>query len=487
MTKISCDEISEVVAKLCIEANYYLREDIFRSWKKALENETNPFAKEILVRMFKNAALAWEKEMPICQDTGVMVFWVEKGANVQVTGGSVIDAINKGVESGGKIGYLRKSVTPDPMKRSNGGSYGPAIIHYEEVPGNKLKISVMPVGCGADYCSRVHMLPPCNIENSIKELVLRSVKEFGSKPCPPSIIGIGIGGDLEQAAYLARKALFRSVNNPNDNSKFSILEKEILGNINRLGIGPQGLGGSTTCLAVNIEAASCHRANLPVAIAFNCHIGRLKEFTFGEDKGVSDQQDERLLGSIKETTANAKEPNDYISIKAPLTNETIERLEAGHKVLINGFVYTARDEAHKKLQTLIEQGKPLPFDLEGQILYYMGPTPKKPGQIMGSAGPTTSSRMDAHTPLLLSKGLKGMIGKGCRNKGVVDAIKKYKAVYFATFGGLGVSLSQHITESKTIAYGELGTEAIRRLKLEDFPAIVACDSRGNDLYSRVKK
>ncbi|MBC8484814.1 MAG: fumarate hydratase [Bacteroidetes bacterium] len=481
--KFSATYIAEVVSNLCIESNYCIREDIFDSWKKALEREDeNTLAKETIGLMIKNAALAWHENLPICQDTGLMVFFVEKGTDVLIEGDSLTDAINKGVELGGKKGCLRKSITLDPLKRDNEGSYGPAVIHYHEVPGDKLKIIAIPVGCGAEQYSCVRVLPPCNIEENIKKLVVQQVKNAGSRCCPPTIVGVGIGGNLEHAAYLARKALCRSTSI--SNKEFLPLENEILEEINKTNIGPQGFGGKTTSLSVNIEAISCHRANLPIAIAFNCHLGRLKEIILGDEgKNVPSWHSDTLKSKIMKFASEITLSNSSIHITTPLTKETIDELKVGDKVLISGTLYTARDAAHKKLQQLIQDNKPLPFELRNQVIYYVGPTPAKPGSVIGSAGPTTSARMDTFTPLLLSHGLKGMIGKGSRDFTVLEAIKRNKCIYFAAIGGLGALLSKCIIKSDIIAYDELGTEAIRKLEVKDFPAVVACDSKGNSLYS----
>jgi|SRR3989344_7374323 len=478
--KIHSEEITKVVSELCIEANYYIEEEIFKAWQKAIKKEKSPLAKEFFRIMIKNASIAWEEKIPICQDTGQMVFFVEIGKNVEIIGDTIKNAINRGVEIGCKKGYLRKSVVLDPLKRNNCGSYGPAIIHYEIVPGSKLKISLIPVGCGVDQCSCVDMLYPCNIEKSIKNFVVSKVKEAGSKNCPPTTVGVGLGGDLEEAAYLARKALYRSMNQ--HSKKFGRLEEEITEEVNKLNLGPMGFGGKTTVFGVNIEASSCHRANLPIAIAFNCHIGRHKEFTFGQNNGQLLQKQEKLRQQLKKVAEKIKILKDFKRITVPMTKEVIDKLKAGDKVLISGIVYTARDAAHKNLVDLIKRNRSLPFDFKNQVIYYTGPTPAKPGQIIGSAGPTTSARMDIYTPFLLAKGLKGMIGKGCRNKEASEAIRKYGAIYFSTFGGTGAFLSKFIIKSEIIAFKELGTEAIRRLELKDFPAIVMCDSQGKALY-----
>jgi fumarate hydratase class I len=481
MLKVYSNEIIRVVAELCKNVSYYIREDIFNAWQIARENEESSLAKQIFDLMIKNAFIAWEESMPICQDTGQMVFFVEKGHEVEIIGDSIEEAINKGVEIGGKEGYLRKCIARDILNRNNDGSYAPAIINYIPVHGDKLKISLIPAGCGCEQVSCVEMLTPYDMERSIKDFVIRKVKEAGSKPCPPTIIGIGIGGNLEESARLARKALLPKTNQ--HNKQFEFLEKELIRQINNLGIGPQGLGGNTTVLDVRIESSSCHRANLPIAILFNCYLGRCKEFTFRDGEKAL-KEDNKLRQQIKAIAEKIKISNEkFIKISTPLTKETINSLKIGDRVLINGTVYAARDAAHKRMFQLVQQNKPLPFDIRNQIIYYTGPTPPRPGQIIGSAGPTTSLRMDPYTPSLLSAGLKGMIGKGYRSPEVIKAIKENKAIYFSAIGGLGALLSKSIIKSEIVAYEELGTEAIRKLKLKDFPAIVSIDSEGRNLYS----
>ena len=492
MLEISSKEITKIVANLFIEANCHLQEEVFRAWMKALKEEDDPQAKEIISVMIKNAYLAWEEGMPLCQDTGQAVVFVCQGEEVRITGKPIDEAINEGIEKGGREGYLRKSVTRDPLWREHEGSFGPAVIHRKIIPGETLRIDLLPVGCGCEQMGGVEMFPPGDEEKTIREFVLDRVKKAGSKPCPPNIIGLGIGGDLEQSAYLARMALLRPINtcprlrSGKRNKELGHLERTLLEEINELNIGPQGLGGKTTVLAVNIEASSCHRANLPVAIAFNCHLGRGKSFVWGEDREKlvldSDRGEGNFKKELKETAEKVATFKDAVTVKLPLSEEVLSTLKAGDRVFLNGVVYTARDAAHKRLVKLIRESKDLPFELEGAVIYYVGPTPPKPGQIIGSAGPTTSARMDTYTPLLLSCGLRGMIGKGDRSPEVIKAIKKYKAVYFITFGGAGAFLSRQITKSEVVAFDDLGTEAIRRLELKDFPAIVGCDAEGRSVY-----
>ena len=483
MVEIPSNEITDIVANLFIEANCRIQEEVFDAWLKAFkEEEENSQAREVIQAMIKNAWIAWDEHMPICQDTGQAVVLIEQGVDVRITGKPLLDAINEGIEKGGAEGYLRKSVIQDPLQRDHAGSYGPAVIHHVMAPGETLKITVYPAGCGCEQMNCAAMFPPCDEEKTIVQFVLQKVKEAGSRSCPPNIIGLGIGGDLEASAYLARMALLRPVNQRNPG--YEALEKRLLREINQLNIGPQGLGGKTTVLAVNIEAASCHRANLPVAVAFNCHVGRCKTWTFGEEQ--KKEKEGHFVKRLKETAGDPDMFRGYKKVQLPLSEKALSDLKVGDKVLLSGFVYTARDAAHRRLIKLLEENKPLPFDLTGQVIYYVGPTPPRPGQVIGSAGPTTSYRMDPYTPILLKHGLKGMIGKGYRSPAVIDSLKRYKAIYFITFAGSGALLSKHIVKCEMIAFEDLGTEAVRRLELKDFPAIVACDSKGRDIYKSAK-
>ncbi|MBN2372709.1 fumarate hydratase [bacterium] len=480
--KIDSGTVVDIVADLFVKANCRIQEEVFDAWMEALRLEDgNERAREIIHAMIKNAWIAWEEDMPICQDTGQAVVLVEQGEDIKITSGSLFAAINEGIERGGEQGHLRKSVVKDPLERDNEGSYGPAVIHHKVVPGKGLKITMYPAGCGCEQMNCAAMFPPCDEERTIRGFVLERVRHAGSKPCPPNIIGIGIGGDLEQSGYLARMALLRPINKRN--KRYEGLESSILEDINALKIGPQGLGGNVSALAVNIEAAGCHRANLPVAVAFNCHIGRRRQWSSDKrDESIRKEREEALKKRLEDAVKGIKLFKDYKRIRLPLTNDLISGLKVSDRVLISGHVYTARDAAHRRIVRLINDNKGLPFEFNGQVIYYVGPTPPRTGQIIGSAGPTTSARMDCYVPVLLAHGLKGMIGKGYRSQEVIDAIKKYKAIYFITFAGAGALLSRHIVKSEIIAFKDLGTEAIRRLELKDFPAIVACDAEGRDIY-----
>ncbi len=274
MREIQALNIIETVKKLCIDANYYLSEDMRRRFEEAKEKETFSIAKGILDILVENADIAKNENMPMCQDTGMAVVFVEIGQDVHVVGGSIEDAINEGVRRGYEEGYLRKSVVGDPIERINTKDNTPAIIHYNIISGDNLKITVAPKGFGSENMSQIKMLKPSDGVDGVKEFVLKVVKEAGPNPCPPIVVGIGIGGTFEKSAYLAKKALLRSTDKRNSNEYYANLEKELLELINGLGIGPQGFGGKTTALAVNIETYATHIAGLPVAVNINCHATR---------------------------------------------------------------------------------------------------------------------------------------------------------------------------------------------------------------------
>lgn len=277
MKEINVSKITEVIKNMCIDANYYLTHDVKEKIESAYKQEKWPMAKEILEKILTNIDIAKKEEMPICQDTGMACVFVEIGQDVHIIGGNLKDAINEGIRQGYNEGFLRKSVVKDPLDRINTMDNTPAIIYYDIVEGDKLKIKVAPKGFGSENMSQLKMLKPADGLEGIKDFVLKVVKEAGPNPCPPIVVGIGIGGTFDKAANLAKKALVRPLNEKNNNEFYANLEKELLKEVNELGIGPQGFGGKTTALAVNIETYPTHIAGLPVAVNINCHVTRHAE------------------------------------------------------------------------------------------------------------------------------------------------------------------------------------------------------------------
>lgn len=277
MKTINVNEIIKTVKELSIEANYYLPNDVKEAIEKAEKNEKWPIANNILNKILENSQIASSEKMPICQDTGMACVFIDIGQDVHITGGSLEEAINEGVRQGYAEGFLRKSVVKDPLHRVNTNDNTPALIYYNMVPGDKVKITVAPKGFGSENMSRIAMLKPSDGLEGVKNFVLETVRMAGPNPCPPIVIGIGIGGSFDKAAYLAKKALIRPVNENNTDEFYGNLEKELLEEVNKIGIGPQGFGGKTTALALNIETYPTHIAGLPVAVNINCHATRHKE------------------------------------------------------------------------------------------------------------------------------------------------------------------------------------------------------------------
>jgi len=276
MRSIPADKITEAVAKLCMDANYYLGDDVYQALHNFKEKEESPVAKELLDQCIRNADIARNSEVPICQDTGFAVFFVEQGDQVCVDG-NLKDAITKGVAKGYTDGYLRKSIVEDPLRRKNTGDNTPPIIWIETVPGDTFKIICAPKGGGSENMSEVKMLKPSDGEDGVKEFVVDRIKRSGANPCPPVIVGVGIGGTYDKCAWLSKKALLRELGSKHSDPYYAAMEDELLERINKLGIGPQGLGGRTTALAVFIEAHPCHIASLPAAVNVQCHAARHKE------------------------------------------------------------------------------------------------------------------------------------------------------------------------------------------------------------------
>lgn len=277
MREIHVSEIIKAIRKLCIDANYYLSDDIKEKLEEAHKQEDWTIAKDILEKILINAGIAKNENMPMCQDTGVTCVFIDLGQDVHITGGNLEEAINEGVRQGYAEGFLRKSVVKDPLNRVNTGDNTPAVIHYNIVPGDKLHITVSPKGFGSENMSKLKMLRPADGIEGVKNFVLQTVKEAGPNPCPPIIVGVGIGGTFEKSALIAKKSLLRPATERNSDPFYATLEEELLEKINALGIGPQGFGGRTTALCVNIETYPTHIAGLPVAVNISCHATRHAE------------------------------------------------------------------------------------------------------------------------------------------------------------------------------------------------------------------
>ena len=277
MREIDVAQITAAIAKLCLDANFNLGEDVLASIQGALQAEPSPTGRNALEQVLVNAEIARDEQVPMCQDTGYAVVFVELGQDVHLVGGDLYVAINEGVRQGYVDGYLRKSIVADPLNRVNTKDNTPAIIHLELVPGDRVKLVVAPKGGGSENMSAVKMLKPADGVKGVADFVVDTISKAGSNPCPPVVVGVGIGGTFEKVAYLAKKALLRKIGVPNADPFYAGLERDLLEKINKLGIGPQGYGGQTTALAVHIETCPAHIASLPAAVNINCHAARHKE------------------------------------------------------------------------------------------------------------------------------------------------------------------------------------------------------------------
>jgi fumarate hydratase subunit alpha len=277
MREIVAKRISDTVKKLCIEANTNLSEDVLEALNKALSKEESPTGREIIRQLISNAKIAWRDKLPICQDTGMAFVFIELGQDVRIIDGNLVEAANEGVSRGYNEGYLRKSVVKDPLKRENTNDNTPAIIHTEIVPGENIKIRLLTKGGGAENCSAIKMFKPNSTQEEISDFIIDTIENAGPNACPPVIVGVGIGGTFDTAPVIAKKSLLRAVGMHNSEHDTAKWEKELLERANHTGIGPMGLGGRTTALAINIEKRPCHISSLPVAVNIECHAHRYKE------------------------------------------------------------------------------------------------------------------------------------------------------------------------------------------------------------------
>ena len=277
MRNIDVGKITSAVKSLSIEANYYLGDDVIKALGAAAEKEESPLGKEIINQILENARIAKTEDMPLCQDTGLSAIFVELGQEVHLAGDGLEEAIQEGIRQGYGEGYLRKSMVDDPLRRKNTGDNTPAVISVRIVPGDKIKITILPKGGGSENMSAIKMLKPSDGESGVKDFVIETVRNAGGNPCPPIIVGVGIGGSFDKCAYLAKRALLREVGSVHLDPYYAEMEKELLKRVNNTGIGPQGLGGRITALAVHIETHPCHIASLPVAVNTQCHSARHKE------------------------------------------------------------------------------------------------------------------------------------------------------------------------------------------------------------------
>lgn len=455
--------VEKVIYDLCVQANTNLPENVYSSILNAYNTEQNADAKEALGLILQNAHLASEKKMPLCQDTGQVVIFA-RGKNFP---DGFNQAVNKGVEKAYEENYFRKSVVKNAFfDRANTKTNTPCIIYTEIADIDEIEFQLLIKGAGSENVSLTKMLSPTSSEDEVLEFVTEVFKTAGSKACPPYFIGVGIGGTMEYAGILSKKALLLE---KNIDEKHEDLSEKIKNSLNELKIGAAGYGGSSTCLDVKVLTDFTHIACLPVSVTISCHSDRNAKAVLKSDGKI--EMPQRDYVSKQNEFEDVKFEN-YTKINASEIDK-LKSLKVGDKILLSGEIYTARDAAHKKLVEMIDKGEELPFELKNSIIFYAGPCPCPEGAVVGSIGPTTSSRMDKFAPILYGKGLLATIGKGERSDEAVKVIKQSNGLYFTVIGGIACLLSEKFVKKEIVAFEELGTEAVYKFEVKDLPLRLA--------------
>ncbi|AKH20294.1 fumarate hydratase [Sedimenticola thiotaurini] len=487
MTIIKQDDLIQSIADALQYISYYHPADYIKALTAAWEKEESPAAKDAMAQILVNSRMCAEGHRPICQDTGMVTAILKVGMDVRWDAEMGLeDMVNEGVRRGygNPDNVLRASVVSDPAgARINTRDNTPAVIHTQIVPGDTVEIALAAKGGGSENKSKFTVLNP---SGSLVDWVLETVPTMGAGWCPPGMLGIGIGGSAEKAMLLAKESLMEHIDihelmARGPSNRVEELRLELFEKVNALGIGAQGLGGLTTVLDVKIRDYPTHAASLPVAMIPNCAATRHVEFTLDgsgpallEPPKVSDWPEISLEGG------GARRVNID-----NLTKEEIATWKPGESLLISGKLLTGRDAAHKRIQDMLAKGEPLPegVDFKNRFIYYVGPVDPVRDEVVGPAGPTTSTRMDKFSEMMLGDmGLIGMVGKAERGPGAIESIKKHGAIYLMAVGGAAFLVSKAIRSSRMVAFEDLGMEAIREFEVEDMPVTVAVDTKGNSVH-----
>lgn len=488
MTTIRQDDFIQSVADALQYISYYHPKDFVDAVHAAYQREESEAARNAMGQILINSRMCAEGQRPICQDTGIVTVLLKIGMNVRWDATlSVEDMVNEGVRRAYNHpdNVLRASVLADPAgTRRNTLDNTPAVIHTQVVPGDTVDVIVAAKGGGSEAKSKFVMLNP---SDSIVDWVLETVPTMGAGWCPPGILGIGIGGTAEKAMLLAKEACMETIDihelkARGPSNRIEELRLEIFEKVNRLGIGAQGLGGLTTVLDIKIRDYPTHAANLPVAMIPNCAATRHAHFVLDGSGPVALTPPK--LEDWPEITQDAASNARRVNLDT-VTPEEVQTWKPGETLLLSGKMLTGRDAAHKRIADMLAKGEGLPegVDLRGKFIYYVGPVDPVRDEAVGPAGPTTATRMDKFTDMMLAEtGLLGMIGKAERGPAAVDAIKKHKAVYLMAVGGAAYLVSKAIRSSRVVAFEDLGMEAIHEFEVEDMPVTVAVDSSGESVH-----
>jgi fumarate hydratase class I len=485
MTTIRREDLVQSVADALQFISYYHPADYIRALGRAYEREQSPAARDAIAQILTNSRLCAEGHRPICQDTGIVNVFLKIGMQVRFDFEDLEKAVNDGVRRAylDPDNKLRASVLDESdFGRKNTKDNTPAVISVQMVPGNKLEVDVAAKGGGSEAKAKFAMLNP---SDSIADWVLKTVPTMGAGWCPPGMLGIGVGGTAEKAMLMAKEALMEPIDMAElkargPKTKIEELRIELYDKVNALGIGAQGLGGLSTVLDVKIHTYPVHAANRPVAIIPNCAATRHAHFVL-DGSGPAEFEEPKLSDWPAVTwTPDAKSRKVDLN---SLTKTAVATWKPGERLLLSGRLLTGRDAAHKRIQDLIEQRKPLPVDFTNRVIYYVGPVDPVRSEVVGPAGPTTATRMDKFTDLMLAKtGLAAMIGKGERGPAAVEAIRKYKAASLIAVGGAAYLVARAIRKSRVIAFEDLGMEAIYEFEVQDMPVTVAVDSTGQSVH-----
>jgi fumarate hydratase class I len=485
MTVIRQADVIESVADALQYISYYHPMDYIRALGRAYEAEQGPAAKDAIAQILSNSRMCAEGHRPICQDTGIVTVFVKVGMDVRWQADmSLEDMINEGVRRAYNHpeNRLRASIVADPaFGRKNTRDNTPAVINVELVPGDKVDITVAAKGGGSENKSKFAMLNP---SDSIVDWVLEMVPKMGAGWCPPGMLGIGIGGTAEKAMLLAKQSLMdpidmgelkaRGAQNDIEALRIVLFDK-----VNALGIGAQGLGGLATVLDVKIYDYPTHAASKPIAMIPNCAATRHAHFVL-DGSGPAYLEPPKLADWPQVEWAPSKE-----SIRVDLdtlTPEVVASWKPGDRLLLNGRMLTGRDAAHKRIQDMLAKGEPLPVEFKGRVIYYVGPVDPVRDEVVGPAGPTTATRMDKFTDMMLDTGLLAMVGKAERGPAAVESIARHKSAYLMAVGGAAYLVARAIKAAKVVAFDDLGMEAIYEFDVQDMPVTVAVDSTGENVH-----
>ncbi len=469
--------------------SYYHSPDFIKAMYRAWKNEESPAARDAIAQILTNSRLAATDRRPICQDTGIVIAFIRVGMEVRWDcRHSIEEMVNLGVRRSytNPVNPLRASVVSPPFgQRSNTGDNTPAVTHIEIVQGDKVEVHIAAKGGGSENKSKFAILNP---SEDLVEWVMRTVPTMGAGWCPPGILGIGIGGSSEKAMLLAKQSLLDPIDIDHiiKNGPANYIEElrlELYEKVNQLGIGAQGLGGLTTVLDIKVKDYPTHAASLPIAMIPNCAATRHIHFTL-DGNGPAVLTPPRLE-DWPQISWQPGEQAQRVNLDT-VDRKQISSWRPGQTLLLSGKLLTGRDAAHKKISDLIESGKALPkgIDFNNRFIYYVGPVDAVGDEVVGPAGPTTATRMDKFSELMLGRlGLLGMIGKAERSQVAIEAIKKHASVYLIAVGGAAYLVSKAIRSARVLAFPELGMEAIYEFEVEDMPVTVAVDASGDSIHN----